>query len=101
MTAIGLLGLALQASYQRGLVPAVLVSAALAPLMNAKQATESDAESQLQAAERLHVASSSATSKLAGYIRKCTLNLVCSFSVACTSNSKIHVKEQDFLVINK
>ena len=64
VTAIGLLGLALQASYQRGLVPAVLVSAALAPLMNAKQATESDAESQLQAAERLHVASSSATSKL-------------------------------------
>ena len=64
MTAIGLLGLALQASYQRGLVPAVLVSAALAPLMNAKQATESDAESQLQAAERLHVASSSGTSKL-------------------------------------
>ena len=45
VTAIGLLGLALQASYQRGLVPAVLVSAALAPLMNAKQATESDAES--------------------------------------------------------
>ena len=64
VTAIGLLGLALQASYQRGLVPAVLVSAALAPLMNAKQATESDAESKLQAAERLHVASSSATSKL-------------------------------------